>query len=189
MKSKNFIKLLILIPCMYRCIFALLFCLIVFSSAVAGYGMASEFLENNVMILHPGETKEYRIELQNTEDADMRFRFNLESDIARIKDNQTEYVVGKGKPFQSIAMIISMPEDAKPGEEHFVRYSAVPVSESEGPVRLNVKLNNEFRVVVPGQKDSFGPNYPGIVTIIFLMLIIIVVMFRKNSVVSKRFLR
>ncbi|MBN2367913.1 hypothetical protein JXC34_02765 [Candidatus Woesearchaeota archaeon] len=163
------------------------FFMLIFSSTAHSYGMASEFLEDNTMVLNPGESKEYNIELQNVDQSELTFNFLLESKIAELKENFSEVTIGKDKPFQTISLVIKVPEDAKPGDQYSVRYSAVPVSVSDGPINLNIKLNNEFKVIVPVDNElSSLPEYFRIFSGFLLLTIIILVIFRKNKLLSGR---
>ena len=81
------------------------------------YGMASSYLLDKTMYLYPGESAEYKVELQNNEENEIRIIFNLESEIAQVIDNREFYIVGDNIRTVPIAISIKMPEKSSKVDE------------------------------------------------------------------------
>jgi len=161
---------------------------------VYSYGLASSYLDNNVMILKPGEEREYRVEIQNTKGEMMKVHFNFESDIAYVKNPKEYYEVGGDKPSEEIIIIVKMPADAKPGDEYYVKYSTVPMTQADSGVGLNIVLNNEFKVIgkftgIPEEPKEKGTKFMLYGLIIAVSIAVVLLIYRKNKLLTSRYLR
>jgi len=164
---------------------------------VTGFGIAAVPPENNTMFLSPGETKEYKVELQNNDASELKIKFFLDSKIASVADEREYYVVGNKTPFVEITLLIKIPDTAKKGEIYTVKYAAQPFSSGDNsPISLNIRLSREFNVVVKETEieketknyDSF-PTFPIIIAIIIIFVILFILITRKNNLLRKRFLK
>lgn len=162
---------------------------------VHGYGIASGYLENNTMLLSPGESREHIIELQNSDNIPLKMNFFLDSDIASVIDPQEYYLVGNMTPIRQITVLIKIPEDAKPGDEYVIKYWTTPFSDSNKSINLNIQLSNSFKVLVkepeenPEKKKFYLPNLLIPVSIGIIFIFILVILFRKNRLLSKKIFR
>ena len=170
----------------------ILFFICSFTNANA-FGIASPYLENNEMILSPGESKDYRIEIQNVDLVEIKVKFFLESNITQIVDEKEFYLVGNKTQVQEIFLRVRVPENAKPGEEFKVKYGAYPLSSSDAPVSLSIRLNKEFTVKTIGETENKNSKkesliYPVIIiTIILITLsVVITLILRKSHIYSKK---
>jgi len=160
-----------------------------------GFGMASSYLEDKTMLLAPGEVREYKIELQNNDPNAKKVKFDLISDIATIKNEQEFYLVGGDNIKETVTLVIKIPGNVQIGKEYSVKYSAVPTSDSGTPISLNIKFNNEFKVVVSEkeleveEKKSNLGNFPVIIILIVVFLAAILLIFKKNRALIKRILK
>jgi hypothetical protein len=153
-----------------------LFVLIVFSSFAYGYGMASSYLANNTLYLTPGESKEYSVELQNKDPTELKFVFQLDSDIASVIDKQEYYLIGNSSVVKEIKIKIDMPKAALPGEEFIVRYSTYPLSSENSQISLNVKLSHDIKVIaITKTKEEKNSNNRGIISVLAIPLLIIII--------------
>jgi hypothetical protein len=172
-----------------------LFLSLILSCFAYGYGLGSGFLENNTMLLSPGESKEYIIELQNNDLIPLKMKFFLESDIASVINQEEYYFVGNLTPIKQITLLIKVPEDATPGKEYFLKYGATPYSDSNKSINLNIQLSNSFKVVVkePEQNNEKKESslFPTliIVSIGIVFIVIFAIIFRKNKIVSRKIFR
>jgi len=164
--------------------------IIILMQIVHGYGLASDYLADNTMYLAPGESREFRVELQNAE-AKLKFSFELESDIAAVKDPEEFYYVGGNKTKQNVILLIEMPKNAVPGDEYSVKYSAYPLTEQGKPINLNIVLSNRFTVKVkePPEEEKKDFNAFWFILIIGLLGFVITLIFNKNKLMTRRFSR
>jgi hypothetical protein len=177
--------------------FIIFFLFVLNINIVNGFGLASSYLENNTMFLSPGKTQEYKVELQNNDNSEIKVKFRLESEIAKVLDEKEYYIVGGENKVKVITLLIKVPENSNPGEEYTVKYSAVPISVSNNrAINLNIKFNKEFKVVVnptldnqPVKKRSYLGSYAGTIIIIALFIIAVLLIFRKNRLLSRKMFR
>jgi hypothetical protein len=161
----------------------------------SSFGLASSYLENNTMILFPGETREYKVELQNVDSSEIRAKFVLESNITKVIDEKEFYIVGNKTQVLPIMLSITAPESAKPGETFEVRYGAYPLGSQDSQVSLNIRFNRAFTVRIEGEpqiKDTGSRNlvFPLvlIVGILLILGIVITLIEKKSSMLSKKIL-
>ncbi len=166
-------------------------------SMVNAFGMASNYLEDKTMYLAPGEIKEYKVELQNNDPVEQKIKFELQSEIATIKNKQEYYLVGGDKIKQDVILIIEAPKNVQIGKEYVVKYSAVPITDSGKPINLNIKFNNEFKVIIrkkdvklnlENEKNNFG-KIPVSVILVLIFLLAVLLIFKKNKALIKRILK
>jgi hypothetical protein len=119
------------------------------SSLAHAFGMASSYLENNTMYLAPDEQRDFSIEIQNVDDTPIKAIIKVESAIAHIEDEQGYYLVGgEYGPTKDITLVVRAPENATPGQEYTVKYSAYPEQENNSSISLNVRLSRQIRVII-----------------------------------------
>jgi hypothetical protein len=166
---------------------------ICFCINVNAFGIASPYLENNEMSVSPGESKDYKIELQNVDPIEIKVKFFLESNITKIVDEKEFYFVGNKTPIKEVILRVTLPENAKPGEEFKVKYGAYPLSSSDAPVSLSIRLNKEFTVKTIGEIQERSTKkesliYPvAIITVILVTLsVVITLLLRKSHIYSKK---
>ena len=178
-------------------IFIFLSFFLVSLNLVYGFGMASTYIENGIMYLAPGEIKEYKVELQNNDPNEQNIKFELESDIATIKNEQEFYVVGGDKIRQNVILIIEVPKNVQIGKEYSVKYSAVPTSDTGSQISMSIKFSNEFNVIVrekeleinvTDKKINFG-KFPVVIILIIIFSLAILLIFKKNKALIKRILK
>ena len=152
------------------------------------------------MYLAPGEIKEYKVELQNNDPAEQKIKFELESDIATIKNEQEFYVVGGDKIKQNVILLIEVPKNVQIGKEYSLKYSAVPTSDAGSQISMNIKFNNDFKVIVREKELEITgnlvkdnklnlSNFPVIIVIIIVFGMAILLIFKKNKALIRRILK
>jgi hypothetical protein len=166
---------------------------ICFCINVNAFGIASPYLENNEMTLSPGESRDYKIEIQNVDPSEIKVKFFLESNITRMVDEKEYFLVGNKTPIQEIVLRVTLPENAKPGEEFKIKYGAYPLSSSDAPVSLSIRLNKEFTVKTIGEmqerstkKESLIYTTAIITLILITLSIVITLLLRKSHIYSKK---
>lgn len=181
-------------------IFIFLSIFLVSINLVYGFGMASTYIENGIMYLAPGEIKEYKVELQNNDPVEQNIKFELESDIATIKNEQEFYVVGGDKIKQNVILVIEVPKNVQIGKEYTVKYSAVPTSDTGSQISLNIKFSKDFKVIVrekeleitgdlvKDNKFNFG-KIPVVLILILIFSLAILLIFKKNKALIRRILK
>ncbi|MBI2451561.1 hypothetical protein HYV50_00615 [Candidatus Pacearchaeota archaeon] len=173
-----------------------LFLIIILSSGVISPGVASPpYGPESPLELVPGESKSLDFILQNAGGEDIKFRVTLTQGeaIARLTDNNLEYLVPAGRTDVKVPVLVSIPEEAVLGSEHTVGISVeeIPVT-SEGTLQFATRYGSSFPVVVkafsPG--EAGGETEEGLSTglligiaigILVLLIIILVVVLKRRS--------
>lgn len=129
-----------------------IFIVLTFKSS-ATVGVTSFYYENNPLMVHPGETKEIMFTLQNhggDADAIVRVELAAGSEIAKLTDEGLEYVVPLDSDSIPVPMRITIPNDAKPGDEWSVgaSFSINYKPKGSGAVQLTSTYFKDFKVIV-----------------------------------------
>ena len=167
-----------------------------FVPSAHSFGLASSYLKNRTMLLYPGESRDYTVEIQNNAESEMRFSLKLNSDIARLIEPRDFYMVGGENKIIPVAIKITVPTKAKINQEFSVHYTLSPVSESGGQIGINIEFSDQFKVVVV-EKPVVAPITPppkkfpyitvfSIILSIIALIVVIILVFKKNKRLSER---
>ena len=158
---------------------------------VNAFGLASGYLPNNTMLLKPGESKTYVVELQNNDPNELKMDFVISSDIVEIINKKESYIVGNKTRKVNIILNITMPINVTKESIYEISYYAIPLEEGNGNVQLNLKLNRKLSVVPlfeenKNNRKTFNFSYVliGLITIGFIFIL-----FRKNLQIIKKLLK
>lgn len=128
-----------------------IFILSILSFNVYAFGVSSPYWDENPLIMNPGETKEVTMILQNmVGDKDITMMANLNSghDIATLMDQSTSYNVPLGVSNVPVKLSITIPQDARSGQEWQVGISFKTVAENTGGVSIGGAVDKGFKVIV-----------------------------------------
>ena len=168
---------------------------IIFSFNVNALAVASDYLENNTLILLDGTSKLYGIRLQNPTSNEINIKVTYDSTIAKIVDYQEIYTIPP-KTNQPIFFNISAPSNSKPEDTYTISYTVHELSGSGSGVPILLKINRGFKVKIIKNPDKFYISYDYVnyvvsaVIIAVIILVLLLYVFRRKRVKrSKRSLR
>mgnify|MGYP001557765604 CR=1 FL=1 len=122
-------------------------------SVNATVGVTSFYYENNPLMVKPGEIKDIMFTLQNNGegfDAKVTVVPGSGEEIAQFTDENFEYDVPLGSSGIPVPIAITIPEDAKPGDEWTVSatFNILYNPKDEGAVQLTSTYIKDFKVIV-----------------------------------------
>lgn len=140
-----------------------LFAILLLSGSAFAFGVGSQYWKENPLAMHPGETKDVYLELQNmvgNEDLTMKARVINGSEIAQLSDSSDSYVVPAGTRDVKVNIKVSIPENAQPGDRYNVGLSFYTIkSSTAGQFNLGTGIDKYFDVVVEeAPEPSAGSN-------------------------------
>lgn len=125
-----------------------------FLPAVFGFGLASDFLVNDILELAPGAEYDYYVNIQNGQMGSLFVNLSVTSDndIVRLNSSQSVFEIPERTYDLQIPLHISVPWYASEGKTFDVSYVAKPVTASGG-LSFTVVLSRGFKVKV--SKNGF----------------------------------
>ena len=118
---------------------------------VNAFGVSSPYWDENPLLMYAGETKDVVMSLQNMVGGeDMTVNADLDSgkEIAVLTDINTVYQVPIGNSNTPVKLKITIPEDAKPGQEWQVGLSFKTNAPNAGGVGISSGVSKGFKVKV-----------------------------------------
>jgi len=126
--------------------------LIISSFNVSSSGVSSPYWDENPMYAQPDEVKEFSYTLQNmvgTENIQMKAETEGDKNIIHLVDTNTIYNVPIGSSDVKVPVKITVPKDAKEGDEFQVGVRFTAISENKGqPVTIGAAFSKGFKVIV-----------------------------------------
>lgn len=153
---------------------------VLLSFSVNALSVASDFLENDTLLLMEGTSKLYGIRLQNPSSGQVYLQITSDNQIAKIVDYEETYVI-PAKSSRSVLFNVSA-LNLKPGNSYSVGYTVYQLSGSGSGVGLALKINKNFNVKIienPDKPDvdkspiSGDINYRNAAYIAIILLILI----------------
>ena len=130
----------------------LLLFITIFSLNVNSSGVSSPYWDENPMYVQPGEVKEFSYTLQNmvgNEDLTMKVELEGNSGIMQFVDKETIYSVPLGRSNVPVMVKITVPKDAKEGDQWDVGVRFTTISKNKGqPVTIGAAFSKGFKVIV-----------------------------------------
>ena len=134
-----------------------MFLLITLSFNVNAFGVSSPYWDDNPLYMHPGETKDVVMVLQNMvggENIKMTAELNSGKEIAMLTDQSTTYNVPLGSNNVPVHLKITVPSNAKPKQEWQVGVSFKTIAENTGGVSIGGAVDKGFKVIIAQPKIS-----------------------------------
>ena len=130
---------------------------------VFALGVNSPYWQTNPLKMYPGETKEVVFPLVNSVNeptTEATVSLTKGNEIAEIISGD-KYNVNPGENDKNIVLRITIPENAKIGDDYGVGFKVlyIPAGES-GNVKLNVEYNIDFPVQIVSQADATSTTNP-----------------------------
>lgn len=156
--------------------------------SATGFGVVSQYSEENVLEMYPGQTADAYFKVQNTipgaEPLRVEAVFLEGSEIASLVGS-SEFDVAVGEQEQ-VDVRVSIPNDANIGGEYIVKlmFNQISPVGGEGSVQFGVNIGESFKVVVieePEGVSSGGNFWIWVIAIIILVIIIWAVMMKKSN--------
>jgi len=176
--------------------FVILGCYLINAVAVSG-----TYSNRRPLEVSPGETKSITFVLQNMADEnDVKFKALISegSEIVRITDSNTEYLVPVGSNDVPVKLSVEVPSGAEIGIEYQIKIEFEPVStgnEEEGMVQVMNGLSRYFIVKVVEKSEEESPMtkgmlvYIGIIIVLLLMIVFLIAYILKNRIGKKKVLK
>jgi len=119
---------------------------------VCAFGISTPYLENNILKASPAKDYTYKIVIQNSDEKDyyVDITYSSSGNIATLS-NSTIYVPSKSYNNPAY-FIITIPKDAKIGQNYSLEYSVIPRTSSTELANLEIKRSIDILVV---------PDYSG----------------------------
>lgn len=133
-----------------------LFVILIFLAPVAlGFGLASDYLKDHILLLAPGANYEYRINIQNSLPEPISANVFLKDDNGIASFNKTDnlFEIPARSYDTQIPLYISIPWYASEGKIYDISYSAAPVASPAGGIGFGISLSRSFSVKV--SKNGF----------------------------------
>lgn len=167
-----------------RIIILFLFVLLLLSFNVNAFGVSSPYWDENPLLMRAGETRDVVMSLQNMvggEDVTVNAELDSGKEIAVLTDTDTIYKVPIGNSNTPIKLKITIPEDAKPGQEWQVGLSFKTNAPNTGGVGISSGISKGFKVkVIENPKTGGATTNPISLslsgqTLGFLILVVILI--------------
>ena len=163
---------------------------------INAFSISAPYMENNQLMLQPGEVRELQFTLQNgggaTESIAVKVSIREGSEIAQIIDEKDIYIVNPGEKVK-VNIRVSMPQDAK---KYTVRLGFNTATASEkGNFNFGSEIEKSFEVVpAPLQESITEKEKPGktagisgyealvgITLAIILLIIILIILIKRRK--------
>jgi len=123
---------------------------------VQAIGLNMDYLPDNTLKLHAGESAIYGVRIPNIADEEVRVVFTVESsgDVVRVIDPEDVYIIPPKKLDTAVNMRVIIPEDAEVGKRYSVNMRLAGAPGEEGQVRFSQSAGSGFTVEVIGEGDA-----------------------------------
>jgi len=156
---------------------AAIMALAMMSNALA-FGVVTPYLNDSTMIMHPGESKDMQLTLQNmVGDKDLRIKAEMTSgsEIASISDSLTEYAVPANTKDTPVNVHIEIPSNETLGTRHALAFTFTELTpESNGGVSMGMALDASFSVLVTQSMENPAPALTAAQTIMLIIAAIVI---------------
>ena len=127
--------------------------------SVNAAGVSSPYWDENPMYVHSGDIKEFSYLLQNmvgNEDIKMQVSLEVDSGIMQFAENKSIYDVPLRSSDVPVKMIVTIPENAKPGDEWEVgvRFTTVSSNTEGKAVVIGSAFSKGFKIIVEEPKPE-----------------------------------
>ncbi len=172
--------------------------LFIISPMAYAFGVSAEYDTNRKLQLLPGQSKEFKVYLQNMagpkEDIKLRATVNSDENVAEVADSSNLYDVPFGRKDVIATIRVKVPEDAKLGTKYNINITFKQVSDTDnemlkmtGAIKVNVPVyvenpEQQKPVAEPKseQKLNFG-SYMVIAVIVLVMGIVGYFLYKKKK--------
>ena len=183
----------------YNLVLVIAFMIIV-SFSVYAFGISYPYMEGDTLKLYPGQSYMFKLVVQNKDKEDMSVSIRIDSAIAKLVGPSEIDVPGES--YDTAAFFnITVPDNAQVGDIFNINYVVSPIGRGEGQIPLAVAYSRGFKVLVTekpvGLEEPTGQaiNVPqgnplplGLIIpiLVFVILIIVAIVWRKSHQVSER---
>ena len=165
-----------------------------FATSVAAVGVSSPYWKEHPLVLAPGQSSEFDMDLQNLVGGDdfiMKVSITGGEEIASIVGD-TEYDLKAGT-ISKVRVRVEAPVDAAEGDTYLVTLAFQTVTSGEGGgLQLGLAIEKSFKVDVEipmeekeeetaQAQPAFNATYVGVVVIIAILVLLWWLLQRKNK--------
>ncbi len=137
--------------------FNLLMILFILVPSTAAFGVTTLYWNDKPLFMHPGQSKEIYVELQNMvggEDLRLKAEITEGSEIADLINPNKEYLVPFGRKDIKVNIRITVPENAALEDRYIVKLSFKQAAKEEGKmVQMSSSVGTAIPVVIKSAKE------------------------------------
>ena len=162
--------------------------IIVLTSLVSAFGVASEYYPGHPLVLAKGETKIVNLNLQNmVGDQDINIRGYIVQGSELASMSQTDYLVMAQSADTMVPITITIPKDAQAGQttKIIVGFATMNTGNS-GMVSLDTAVETSFEVNVSAETAKVPLALYLTLGIIALLILVIVVLLGRKKTRSRK---
>jgi len=152
---------------------------------VKALAVASDYLENNTLVLTEGTSAIYSIRLQNTDTYEVRYKVDYDQQFMKAVDYKEEYIVAP-KSSQRIEFNLTAPRYDMNNNVFVIGYTVHQLTGAAGGgIPFLTKINRNFKLKVAKKPSPLNVDYYQLGYLIILLVIAFVLLRKISSKVSK----
>ncbi|MBS3131199.1 hypothetical protein J4212_02085 [Candidatus Woesearchaeota archaeon] len=153
--------------------------------SVFSIGIVTDFLENNTLVLLPGESRMHGIRIQNTEDGEVRVKIEYDPAVMSIIE-YSKYADVPAKSSLPLQLNITAPLGRNPGDLVRVSYSVQQISGSGAGVPILPAISKSFNIKIQREPARFylsdiTPDIPKILAALAIAYLIVRLSLKKGA--------
>lgn len=164
-------------------IFILLAALLSFNANALA--VASDYLEDNTLLVEDKGSKLYGIRLQNPDPGETQLQLTYDDSLSKVIDYEEVYTIPP-KSAKSILFNVTAPKKLRPGDTFTIGYTVHQLSGSGSGVPLLLKINKSFNVRIIKSPDKFYLEDYSYAVYAIIALSFLLYIFRKNIAIYWR---
>jgi len=123
---------------------------------VNGFGISTQYIENDLIKLEPGQSYVYAITIQNAEEEDYNINITYTStkNIAILRDR--DKLIPTETFNNKFYFDITIPRNSAVGEEYYLRYAVRPITNDTTSIPSSTEISRQINILVV---DSNGSGF------------------------------
>ncbi len=162
-----------------RAVIFVLLTAVMYSFNAAALAVASDYLDDNTLLLEDETSKLYGIRLQNSGANDVYLRLTYDDTISKVIGYQQVYKVPP-KESTPVVFNITAPKNARPDDIYEVSYTVAEVSPGGEGIPILLKINKSFNVKIIKNPNKFYLDYTIVKIFSAMALAFLLYAFRNN---------
>lgn len=159
---------------------------IMLSLNVKALAVASDYLENNTLVLIEETSKIYSIRLQNPDSREIKVKLDYSTGIMKVIDYKEEYILPP-KSSARIEFNVSAPKYDKSNDIFALGYTVHQLTApSGGGIPFLTKINKNFKLKVIKNPSRFHVNYDYVAYAVIALAFLLYVYRKKFAKVRKK---
>jgi hypothetical protein len=123
---------------------------------INGFGISTQYIENDLIKLEPGQSYVYAITIQNAEEEDyiVNITYTSTKDIAILRDRNK--LIPTETFNNTFYFDITIPRNSTVGEEYYLRYAVRPIINNTTLIPSSMEIGRQINILVV---DSNGSGF------------------------------